>query len=199
LAVELEKYWLKWMPEAEVKVSVKRGLQILHRFYILDQLGIAGPNDSPALYVKSDISPMTSKIYGTEASLQSRHGFSYLVTHYDLSTLMTSKIHAVLYRERFEGRENREIVKGRDFFDLLWFLDKKVEPNMERFGDLLGRKASNKEMWEMVTERVKWALSLSASFERDLYPFIDNQAVIKGYIENYLISYNEKKKYLNKN
>ena len=70
---------------------------------------------------------------------------------------------------------------------------------MERFGDLLGRKASNKEMWEMVTERVKWALSLSASFERDLYPFIDNQAVIKGYIENYLISYNEKKKYLNKN
>jgi hypothetical protein len=43
------------------------------------------------------------------------------VRHHDLPSLMAGKINAVL---------SRAYAKGRDWYDLLWYLTKKIEPNL---------------------------------------------------------------------
>ena len=42
------------------------------------------------------------------------------ITHFNLSSLFATKLHACFFRG---------YTKGRDFYDLLWYLGKKVEPN----------------------------------------------------------------------
>ncbi len=42
------------------------------------------------------------------------------ITHFDLPSLYASKIHACFFRR---------YAKGRDFYDLVWYLGRKIEPN----------------------------------------------------------------------
>ena len=190
MAEELSVYWRNKFGEKDILISVRQnGKQILQKFSVLDRLGIANAQESPVLYVKTDLSPISTKIYKTETTLKYLYGFSYLVNHYDLSSLMASKIHAVLYRQRFAGRENTEVVKGRDFFDLLWFLQNKVKFNLPRFQDLMNRKITESAVWKLVDDRVDWAMKLKDSFARDLLPFIDNQEIINDYVKTYKKQY----------
>jgi len=48
----------------------------------------------------------------------------FMVTHFDLSSLLSGKLHALLFR----GFD-----KGRDYYDLIFFLRKGVRPNMPMF------------------------------------------------------------------
>ena len=48
----------------------------------------------------------------------------YQVTLYDLESLFAGKLHAVLCRG-WKGR-----VKGRDFYDLVWYIGRKIAPNL---------------------------------------------------------------------
>ncbi len=48
----------------------------------------------------------------------------YQVRLYDLGSLFAGKLHAVLCR----GWKNR--VKGRDFYDFVWYVGRKVAPNL---------------------------------------------------------------------
>lgn len=49
----------------------------------------------------------------------------YQVRLYDLPSLFAGKLHAVLCR----GWKNR--VKGRDFYDLVWYVGRNIQPNLE--------------------------------------------------------------------
>lgn len=190
IARELITYWKNRFGEENVLVSVRqRGKQILQKFSVLRELGLATTQESPVLYVKTDLSPIQTKIYDTQTTLKHLYGFSYLVNHYDLPSLMAGKIHAVIFRQRFAGREDREVVKGRDFFDLLWFLQNKVKLNLPRVQALMKRKVNELEVWEMVDERVKWAMKLKDSFARDLLPFIENQEIVVDFAETYQKQY----------
>ncbi|MBI3291838.1 MAG: nucleotidyl transferase AbiEii/AbiGii toxin family protein [Elusimicrobia bacterium] len=48
----------------------------------------------------------------------------FVVTHFDLASLFATKLHAFLYRG---------FNKGRDYYDLLFFLNKQVPPNSRLF------------------------------------------------------------------
>ena len=47
---------------------------------------------------------------------------SYTVTTFDLPSLFATKLHAIFFRR---------YVKGRDYYDLAWFLGKKIIPNFK--------------------------------------------------------------------
>ena len=51
---------------------------------------------------------------------------------------MAGKLHAVLCRK---------YTKGRDFYDLLWYLTKKITPNIKLLNNSIVR--TEKEDWEM--------------------------------------------------
>jgi predicted nucleotidyltransferase component of viral defense system len=46
--------------------------------------------------------------------------FVFTVNHFDISSLYATKLHACFFRK---------YTKGRDFYDFLWYLGKKTEPN----------------------------------------------------------------------
>jgi hypothetical protein len=112
---------------------------------------------------------------------------------------MAGKIAAVLGRRRFQGKENQEIVKGRDYFDLLWFLDKKTDLNFKMLNDLLKEKKAltKQELVDRLNNKVRLATTkFKLSFKQDLQPFIENNLIIDDYVDNYLKNYQEKVKYL---
>jgi hypothetical protein len=182
--------------ELEIAV-VQRGEQILLKFPVLKKLGLATDPESDLLYVKIDLSPVTSKIYEKYTTLNSTNNFNYIVTHYDLPSLMANKIVAILTRSRFQGKDNLEIIKGRDYFDLLWFLEKKVKPNIPRVNDLMKKQFSMSEILGLLDAKVEKAVTtFRLEMKRDLIPFIDNPEIIKGYIEGYKSNYDFQKQYL---
>lgn len=48
--------------------------------------------------------------------------YTFPVQHFDLPSAFATKLHACLFRK---------YTKGRDFYDLLWYLGKKVQPNLD--------------------------------------------------------------------
>lgn len=194
----IEKYFKTEFMYDDLSVSIlQKGKQLLLKFPVLKALGLANKSESDWLYVKMDLSPLMSKIYSENTTLKTINNFNYLVTHFDLSTLMASKIVTILTRQRFLGKENVNVIKGRDYFDLLWFLEKKVVPNLERINDLMKTNYSIIQVMELVNGQVKLATTTSKQFfKQDLLPFIDNPLLLDGYIENFEKNYNQNKMYL---
>lgn len=198
LKSSIEAYFKTEFMYDGLQVSIlQKGKQLLLKFPVLKELKLATESESDLLYIKLDMSLMASKIYNQNSTLKSINNFNYLVTHYDLPTLFASKIVTILTRQRFLGKENINVVKGRDYFDLLWFLDKKVIPNLDRINDLIKSSYTITDMVDLVDEKVKIATTISQQyFKQDLLPFIDNHLILDGYIENFAKNYNQNKSYL---
>ena len=71
--------------------------------------------------------------YKVETSLVNRM-FMFTVNHFDLPSLFSCKIHTCLFRR---------YTKGRDFYDLLWFLGKKVKPNLKVLNNAIAQTEKN--------------------------------------------------------
>lgn len=198
LASQLKKYFKVKYQYQDVGIFVlQKDRQILLKFPVLYELGIASRSESNLLHVKIDISQLTSPIFNTLTTLKSVQGFNYLVTHYDLPSLMAGKITAILTRSRMVGKENISIIKGRDYFDLLWYLQQNIIPNLSRINDILKTNYSFRELFEILDEKVKQAVTVQLQyFKQDLIPFIDNSDLLDGYLDGYLNNYIASKKYL---
>jgi hypothetical protein len=55
------------------------------------------------------------------------HGYSFVPSHFSLETMMAGKIIACLERNFQRGRDGA-FIKGRDFYDLLWSMQKGIQP-----------------------------------------------------------------------
>ncbi len=85
---------------------------------LLFGLGLSGQRTQKlSIRLKLDTNPPPG--WNTEISLVNRY-FVFTVTHFDLSSLYALKLHACFYRK---------YTKGRDYYDLLWYLGKKLLPN----------------------------------------------------------------------
>jgi Ser/Thr protein kinase RdoA (MazF antagonist) len=91
---------------------------------------------------------------------------------HDLPSLMAGKLHAVLARS---------YTKGRDWYDLLWYLGKKVEPNTGFLQNALDQQSSkwcsDAEDWRAAVR----ALTLQADWaaiHRDVGPFLESGSEI---------------------
>jgi len=80
----------------------------------------------------------------SERTLITRHAM-LSIRHYDLPSLMAGKVHALL---------SRKYAKGRDWYDLLWYLGKRppVMPNLEQLQNALdqtqGEGAIDAVLWK---------------------------------------------------
>lgn len=175
----------------DIQASLKsKELQILLKFPVLHQLNLAKPNESNLLHVKIDLEPNPSCHYNLMTTSKSKYGFNFAARHFDLPSLMSGKIHAVLKRDRRTAKENRETIKGRDYFDLLWFLKKGTKPNMNRLCDMLKEKITVQEIEKRIDHRVELCTTkFKNDFQSDLIPLIINPAIIHEYIENYAEEY----------
>ena len=105
---------VKEKTEANVKNLIIRFPEILY------SLGLSPLKGQKTLIkVEVDINPPSG--WRNEISLVNKI-WLFSVTHFDLASLFATKIHACFFRK---------YVKGRDFYDLIWYFSKKVIPNFE--------------------------------------------------------------------
>lgn len=195
---DIAQYFKNEFMYRDLQISIlQQGRQLLLKFPVLKDLGLAAHSESDLLYVKMDISPIVSQMYDKSTTLKNSGNFNYLVTHYDLPTLMASKMVTILTRQRFLGKDNSKVIKGRDYFDLLWFLDKKIIPRLDRVNDLMKGTYTIEDIIKLIDEKVKMAVTISKQyFKQDITPFIDNPLLLDGYIEGYSKNYSQYKTYL---
>ncbi|MCX8014685.1 MAG: nucleotidyl transferase AbiEii/AbiGii toxin family protein [candidate division WOR-3 bacterium] len=101
----------------------------------LFQLGLSNLK-SEKLSIKLEIDANPPKGWNTAIGLISKH-FVFTVTTFDISSLYALKLHACFYRK---------YTKGRDFYDLLWYLGRKEMPNFKLLNNAImqteGKKGS---------------------------------------------------------
>jgi predicted nucleotidyltransferase component of viral defense system len=184
-------YFKKKYKVSKVYGSIKqKGKQVLLKFPLLKELDLVLESESEVLYLKLDLQKNPSVKYDTQISSKSLMGFNFVATHYDLPTLMAGKIVAILRRERFVGKEDRSTIKGRDYYDLLWYLKKGVKPNIKRVCDILGEELTIEQLMERLDGKVEILVSeYKNDFESDLVSLIENVDFVPIYVENYLQEY----------
>ncbi len=87
---------------------------------LLWALGLSGFKDE-LLSVKLDVDTNPPTGANTQMRLVVKD-FAFSVRHFDLPSLFATKLHACFYRK---------YVKGRDFYDLVWYIGQKIGPNFE--------------------------------------------------------------------
>lgn len=99
------------------------------KFPILRELGLArNISESDFLYVKVELSQTDYAKPKIEISPISKFGYNFVVRNYSREYLMTGKIRALLNRTWFKGSDNEINIKGRDFYDLFWYLQNNIQP-----------------------------------------------------------------------
>lgn len=196
IADKIAGYFKSTLKYHNLKISIKQqGKQILLKFPILRELNMAGPNESEMLYIKIDISPKVGKSFKLIKTSKSEFGYNFVALHYDLPSLFAGKVSAILQRNLLTGEENRQTIKGRDFYDLLWYLKRGTQLNFSFLRERVeSPKMTLEEMTELVEDKVIQACTTYKNdFKNDLLPFISNQGFISDFIDNYLDEFKRNK------
>ncbi len=183
LAEDILKYFKQKLLVDNVEYSITGFYEkIYFKFPILKELGLADDNDSDKLYVKLEISDAISGTYQTDLTSVSALGFNFIIRNYNLETLMASKICAIFTRKYFKGDDENFNFKGRDYFDLLWYLQKGIVPNMEFVKDTL-KIDTLEELYLKLNDLVQ---KIDVKYlKEDLIPLFEDGAFIDNYCEHY--------------
>lgn len=192
LGEEIKKYFQDQF-RMEIVYRVQGKVRLYLKFPILRELGLAGDkSESDFLYVKIELSAEDFRRPEYEVAPVSGFGFNFIVKTYNLKFLMTGKISAILDRAWFKGSDNEIDIKGRDYYDLFWYLEKGIEPDFKT----LTLKFKIKDMTELkirLKEKIIKAVT-PAKLRYDLANFFSEQEFISGFCKNYQAIM---KKYLN--
>lgn len=158
---------------------------------IVKQTGIKSTNRSIKIKIEVDRKPPLG--FTTEMKLLTRP-FSFYVKCFDRPSLFAGKMHALLFRKW----KNR--VKGRDWYDLEWYIKKGIPLDINHFmlrakdtGDWDINEMTHNDVLELLREKFK-----TISFDHvkeDVVPFIKNDAVLKIWSEQYFNDLLEKLKF----
>ncbi|MCK9446251.1 nucleotidyl transferase AbiEii/AbiGii toxin family protein [bacterium] len=183
LAKDLEDYFIK-NTDLEVKTSIQK-FRVYLKFPLLRELGISDniSSETDILILKVEVFSDFDfcKGYKTEIRPIFKFNKSVLINTFDLPTLMSTKIRAILNRKwEKKDREGNILirVKGRDYFDLLWYLEKGIIPNLDCIEDI-------RDMEELKSKLLVIISNIdSQSIKLDLEAFIDDEIFINNISAN---------------
>ncbi len=175
-----------------LETKIQSTIRLYLKFPFLKDLGLANESESNKLYVKIETSNELSSSAGYTLTPVSKYGFNFITYHYDISSLMSGKINALLFRVWFKESKNQDNqidIKGRDFYDLFWFLQKGVEPNWKMLKKTVGIK-DKKELKDVLIKRIKKVVT-PQKLSYDLTNFISDNQFIEDFSKNYLTIINK--------
>lgn len=165
-----------------IKITTGRGL--LLKFHVGDELSSGHP--SKQVHVKIDLNHFVAPKTVTERRPINQDQLSFVILTYNMSALMASKLAAIFLRgTRGIGTAVYE-EKGRDIYDLLWYMNKKIVPDLDYL------KSKNvEEAKDYRTLFTKLAVKMNnvsdSNLKNDLAPlFLDSR-----YITNWLTNWRD--------
>ena len=166
---------ISWRFQEKVRLYLK--------FPILRELGLSYGQASDFLYVKIEPFKSQFKKFNTELTPTSAFGFNFIVRNYDLKFLMTGKILAILERQWFKGEDNSVDIKGRDFYDLYWYLSRGIEPDFTTLSKQFKIK-DIKSLKKILREKIEKEVD-SKKLSYDLKNFFADQLFVVDFCQNY--------------
>ncbi len=187
---ELDDYLKKEIKSkyySKLETKIQSTLRLYLKFPFLKDLGLASELESNKLYVKIETTRGLSPFAGFTITPVSKYGFNFITYNYDMPSLMSGKINALLFRVWLKGpkdQENQIDIKGSDFYDLFWFLQKGVEPNWKMLKKTAGI-GDKKKLKEVLIKRIKKVVT-PQKLAYDLNNFISNNQFVEDFSKNYL-------------
>ena len=182
MAEDIKKFFEQ---KFNLKISAKiQNFRIYLKFPILNKLNLAHKPESNFLIIKIEISENSEFLKNPQIRIIPIFKFdeSILIKTFDISTLMATKINAILHRkwEKIDKITQKTIikVKGRDYFDLMWYLDKKIKPNVKYILDIKNKTNLKKNLLNKINNLD------NRSIELDLKPLIKDQKFVKNLSKN---------------
>ena len=187
---ELLNYF-KQLGISNLQCSLKsNGKIILVKFPILFSLKLANSakRETNLLYLKIETEKNNYSSYGTEVTPITSENLFFIVRHYDFSTLFSNKIGAILGRKGKIFHDKYDF-RGRDFYDLIWFLKNGYLPNLERAKEILKAEQdikvkNNDDIWRLLAERIK-NIDTRGIYD-DLKNLVPAEESVKQLSQNYL-------------
>lgn len=180
---QLSSYFIKTLQFSKLTIKLADNKRTIYiKFPILTDIGVPlRKNESNVLFVRVDLSYSVGKNYKTEISIKSTYNFSFLIKRYSLPDLFAGKISAILTREALQGKVKKERLKGRDYYDLIWFLEKGARPNW-----LYLKEITNLTKTQAIKKLEQKINRISPQFiENDLIPFFEDIVFIKNFAKNF--------------
>ena len=149
---------------------------------LLYELGLS-PHPSQTLSIKVEVDTNPPQGAGIETSIVRRHCLLNL-RHYDKSSLLAGKLHALL---------SRKYVKGRDVYDLMWYLSDRTwpGPNITLLNNALKQTKGDGIVLTPDNWRKEVAINISKyDWDRvltDVRPFIEKQEDLRVLTKENLI------------
>jgi hypothetical protein len=149
------------------------------KFPILYALGLTTHANEP-LHLKVEVSQhrQTSIVRRTPVLL---FGRSFVAAHFSMETMMAGKMLACLERN-FQKGEGAAI-KGRDFYDLLWFMQQRIQPLEEKLARDGRQSYTVQSAMEILGEKVD-GLKIPDLAE-DLLPLFEQRSFIEAWLEGF--------------
>lgn len=164
-----------------VKITTGRGL--LLKFHIGDTLGVQ--HHSKQVHVKIDLNHFVAPAGVIDRRPINHEQLSFVIRTYNMATLMASKIAAVFLRGKRGVGTVEYDEKGRDIYDLLWYMTRKVVPDLA----YLRAKGIDMDTPRTLFDRLTLQLNKvnDANLKQDLLPLF----VKRTFIEHWLQSWRE--------
>lgn len=191
MAEELLVYF-KNLGFSDLQFAIRAENKILTvKFPILLKLGLVNNsrNESDLLFLKIEIEKNSYKSYGLSTTPIIGENLFFVARHYDYPSLFANKIGAILGRK---GKifNNKYDFKGRDFYDLIWFLENKIRPNLLRVKEILKKEQKinikdYEDVWRLLQDRIE-IIDTKGIYE-DLKNLSASSESIKALANNYLV------------
>ena len=147
---------------------------------ILHAIGLTAHADQK-IFIKFEVDQNPPQGYETQLSVINQD-FLVGINHYDLASLFAGKLHAVLCRK---------YTKGRDYYDLIWYLTQKTEPNLKLLNNAIIQtekkdwKLDKKNLQELLKKRIE-----ETDFKKvrsDISPFLMDPKEIRFFEKDYFL------------
>jgi len=171
----------------EKKMAIKPVIKIQKfrlylKFPILHKLKVAESSESKWLYLKIEVfKGFECQKYKIETIPIFKYNHSILIRTFNLPTLMATKVMAILNRKwKKKDKQGRVIIraKGRDYFDLMWYLDKAIKPNIDCIKNINSLKSLKTDLSKMVSSLDEKSIRL------DLLALIENEVFVNKLSQN---------------
>ena len=155
------------------------------KFPILYALGLTSQVNE-ALHLKVEVSQhwQTAVVRQTPVFL---FGRSFVAAHFSLETMMAGKMLACLERN-FQKGEGAAI-KGRDFYDLLWFMQQKIRPLEEKLAKDGRQSYTVQSAMALLGDKI--ADMKRSDLAEDLLPLFEQRSFIEAWLEGFKDNFRE--------
>jgi len=160
------------------------------KFPLLYALGLTSHANEP-LHLKVEVSQhqQVSVVRRTPVLL---FGRSFVAAHFSLETMMAGKMLACLERNFQKGAG--AAIKGRDFYDLLWFMQQRIQPLEEKLARDGRQPYTVQSALQLLSEKV---VNIKRSdLAEDLLPLFEQRSFIEAWLDGFQENFRDYSRYL---